>query len=118
MLSSGAMVIVLFGLPSIAATRPEDPRRSVLDDFAAARMLATKCSSWQLNLSEVQSRFSEFGLKPADWQDGGPHASFFDERLSFYASRVSRMSQRRPCEAAEAAFGPSGRVRKGWMVPH
>lgn len=117
MLNLGAAVIVLLGLPSVAATQPEDPRRSALDDFVAARMLATKCPAWQLNPVEVQSRFSEVGLKPADWQDGGPHARFFDERLSFYASRVSRMSERRACEAAEAAFGPRGQVRRGWMRP-
>lgn len=117
MLRPGVAVIVLLGLLSVAAAQPADPRRSALDDFVAARMLATKCAAWQLNQSEVQSRFSDVGLKPADWQDSGPYAAFFDERLSFYASRLSRMSERRACEAAEAAFGPSGRVRRGWMRP-
>jgi hypothetical protein len=80
-------------------------------------MLATKCRSWQLNLAEVQGRFSELNLKPADWQDGGPYARFFDERIIYYSGTLSRMSERRACTAAEAAFGPSGQVRRGWIKP-
>jgi hypothetical protein len=111
------MAIALLGSPSLAQVQPEDPRRSALDDFVAARMLATKCPSWQLNLAEVQGRFSELNLKPADWQDGGPYARFFDERLIYYSGALSRMSESRACTAAEAAFGPNGQVRRGWMKP-
>jgi hypothetical protein len=112
-----AMAIALLGWPSVAQVLPEDPRRSALDDFVAARMLATKCPSWQINLAEVQGRFSELNLKPADWQDGGAYARFFDERLTYYSGILSRMSERRACTAAAAAFGPSGQVRRGWMKP-
>jgi hypothetical protein len=80
-------------------------------------MLATKCPSWQLDLAEARSRFSFLELRPEDWQDGGPYAHFFDERLSYYSRALSRMSERQACEAAEAAFGPSGQVRRGWMKP-
>jgi hypothetical protein len=66
-------------------------------------------------LAGAQSRFSDLNLKPADWQTGGRYASFFDSRLSYYASLLSRMPEERACEAAEAAFGPDGRVRSGWM---
>jgi len=112
-----AIAITLIGWPSVAQVQPEDLRRSALDDFVAARMLATKCPSWQINLAEVQGRFSELNLKPADWQDGGPYARFFDERLTYYSGALSRMSERRACDATAAAFGPSGQVRKGWMKP-
>ncbi|HEX2135605.1 MAG TPA: hypothetical protein VHG30_06810, partial [Microvirga sp.] len=88
-----------------------------LDDFVAARMLAIKCPSWLLDQNEAQRRFSEVALKPADWQDGGRYARFFDERLSYYGHALSRMSERRACDAAEAAFGPHGQVRRGWMKP-
>ncbi|WP_147023406.1 hypothetical protein [Microvirga aerophila] len=88
-----------------------------MDDLVAARMLATKCPSWQLNPAEAQRRFSELDLKPTDWQDGGRYAKFFDDRLNYYPSLLSRMSEQRACTAAEAAFGPRGRVRRGWMKP-
>jgi hypothetical protein len=78
-------------------------------------MLATKCPTWQIDLAEARRRFSELGLGPADWQSGGRHARFFDDRLSYYASLLSRLTEMRACEAAEAAFGPKGRVRTGWM---
>jgi len=110
-----AVIITLLALPPLTRAQPEDPRRTALDDFVAARMLATKCPSWQLDLAEVRSRFSFLDLKPEDWQDGGPYARFFDERLSFYSRALSRMPERRACIAAEEAFGPSGRVRRGWM---
>jgi hypothetical protein len=87
-LNVAAAVFVLLGPPSVAQVPPEDPRRSALDDFVAARMLATKCPSWQLNLAEVQGRFSQLNLKPADWQDRGPYARFFDERLIYYSGPV------------------------------
>jgi hypothetical protein len=86
-----------------------------LDDFVAARMLAAKCPSWQIDLAEARTRFAQLNLQPADWHDGGRHASFFNERLSHYASLLSRMSEMRACVAAEEAFGPNGQVRKGWM---
>jgi hypothetical protein len=78
-------------------------------------MLGTKCPSWQIELAEARTRFAQLNLQPADWQEGGRHASFFDERLSYYGSLLSRMSETRACAAAEEAFGPVGRVRKGWM---
>jgi hypothetical protein len=105
--------LVLLSSPAGAQTR--DPRQAALDDFVAARMLGTKCPSWQINLSEARTRFAQLNLQPADWQEGGPHANFFDERLSYYGSLLSRMSETRACGAAEAAFGPNGRVRKDWM---
>jgi hypothetical protein len=111
------VAVALLGWPSVAQVLPEDQRRSALDDFVAARMLATKCPSWQLNLAEIQGRFSALNLKPADWQDGGAYAHFFDERLIYYSGVLSRMSERRACEAAAAAFGPSGQVRRDWMRP-
>jgi hypothetical protein len=80
-------------------------------------MLATKCTSWQIDPAEAQRRFSNLSLGPTDWQTGGRHARFFDNRLSYYAGLLSRMSETRACEAAEAAFGPNGRVRPGWMKP-
>ncbi len=111
------VAIALLGSPSVAQVLSEDQRRSALDDFVAARMLATKCPSWQLDLAEARSRFSFLELRPEDWQDGGPYAHFFDERLSYYSRALSMMSERRACEAAEAAFGPSGQIRRGWMKP-
>jgi hypothetical protein len=86
-----------------------------LDDFVAARMLNTKCPAWQIDPAEARTRFAQLNLQPADWQDGGRHSRFFDERLSYYGSLLSRMSEMRACAAAEEAFGPDGRVRKGWM---
>ncbi|MFL4990703.1 MAG: hypothetical protein ACJ8DV_05360 [Microvirga sp.] len=81
----------------------------------AARMLTNKCPSWQINQAEAQRRLAELNLQPADWQEGGRHSRFFDERLSHYGSLLSRMSEVRACAAAEEAFGPDGRVWRGWM---
>ncbi len=103
----------LLSVPAGAQTR--DPQQAAWDDFVAARMLGTKCPSWQIDLAEARTRFARLNLQPADWQDGGRHASFFDERLSYYGSLVSRLSEARACAAAEEAFGPVGRVRSGWM---
>ena len=116
-MSEAAVVLVLHLCPVPAGAQTRDPQEAALDDFVAARMLATKCPTWQIDLAEAQKRFSEFGLEPADWQSGGRHARFFDDRLSYYASLLSRMSETRACEAAEAAFGRNGRVRAGWMKP-
>jgi hypothetical protein len=116
LLSEVAVVLVLLLCPSSAGGQTRDPQQAALDDFVAARMLATKCPTWQMDLAEAQGRFSELGLGPADWRAGGRHARFFDDRLSYYASLLSRMSEARACEAAEAAFGPNGRVRTGWMM--
>ena len=110
-----AVVLVFVLCPYSAGAQTRDPQEAALDDFVAARMLATKCPSWQIDLTEAQRRFSELGLGPADWQTGGRHARFFDARLSYYASLLSRMSEMRACDAAEAAFGPRGRVREGRM---
>jgi hypothetical protein len=112
-----AVTLAFFVWPSLPRAQPLDPRQAALDDLVAARMLATKCPSWQLNPAEAQRRFSELDLKPTDWQDGGRYAKFFDDRLNYYPSLLSRMSEQRACAAAEAAFGPSGRVRRGWMKP-
>jgi hypothetical protein len=109
-------------LLAVAATlfpvgaQPQDPKQAALDDFVAARMLTSKCPSWQLDQAGVQRRFFELGLKPADWQTGGQYSRIFDSRLSYYASLLSRMSEKTACEAAEAAFGPAGRVRQNWMI--
>jgi hypothetical protein len=78
-------------------------------------MLGTKCPSWQIDLVEARTRLAQLNLWPPDWQEGGRYASFFDERLAYYSSLLSRMSETRACELAEAAFGPSGRVRTDWM---
>jgi hypothetical protein len=110
-----AVTLACLVLPSLARAQPQDPRQAALDDLVAARMLATKCPSWQLNPAEAQRRFSELDLKPADWQDGGRYAKFFDERLSYYGRLLSRMPEQRVCAAAEEAFGLRGRVRGGWM---
>jgi hypothetical protein len=110
-----AVALAFLALPSLPGAQPQDPRQAALDDFVAARMLATKCPSWQLNPTEAQRRFSELDLKPADWQDGGRYAGFFDGRLSYYSSLLSRLSEQQACAAAEEAFGPRGGVREGWM---
>ena len=114
-LSKAAVALVLLLCPSPAGAQTRDPQEAALDDFVAARMLATKCPSWQVDVAGAQRRFSELGLVPSDWQTGGRHARFFDDRLSYYAGLLSRMSETRACEAAQRAFGPSGRVREGWM---
>jgi hypothetical protein len=112
-LSTVVVLVHLLSSPAGAQTR--DPQQAALDDFVAARMLGTKCPSWQLDLTEARTRFAQLNLQPADWQEGGRHARFFDERLSYYGSLLSRMPETRVCRAAEEAFGPNGRVRKGWM---
>jgi hypothetical protein len=114
-LSEAGVVLVLLLCPPSAGAQTRDPQEAALDDFVAARMLATKCPTWQIDLAEARRRFSELDLGPTDWQSGGRHARFFDDRLSYYASLLSRLSEVRACEAAEAAFGPNGRVREGWM---
>jgi hypothetical protein len=110
-----AALLTLLLLPAPACAQSRDPQQAALDDFVAARMLATTCPSWQLDPAEAQRRFAEVKLKPVDWQAPGRHSSFFDGRLSYYGSLLSRMSEMRACEMAEAAFGPAGRVRRGWM---
>ena len=110
-----AVIFVLWVLLSPVEAQTRDPQQAALDDFVAARMLTTKCPSWQINLAEARARFAQLNLHPADWQGGGRHARFFDERLSYYANLLSRMSETRACTAAEEAFGPAGRVTKGWM---
>lgn len=110
------LTLGLLLLSSAAEAQARDPQQAALDDFVAARMLATKCPSWQIDLAEARTRFAELNLQPADWQDGGRYASFFDERLAYYGSLLSRMSETRACTAAEEAFGPVGRVRKRWMI--
>jgi hypothetical protein len=112
-LSAAIILAHLLSPPAGAQTR--DPQQAALDDFVAARMLATKCPSWQIDPAEAQRRFSDLNLSPADWQTGGRHARFFDERLSYYASLLSRTSETRACAAAEEAFGPAGLVTRGWM---
>ncbi|WP_099514481.1 hypothetical protein [Microvirga ossetica] len=108
-------VILAYLLSCPVGAQIRDPQQAALDDFVAARMLGTKCPSWQIDLAEARTRFAQLNLQPTDWQDGGRHASFFDERLSYYGSLLSRMSETRACAAAEEAFGPVGRVRRGWM---
>jgi len=110
-----AIILALFLLPFPTSAQIRDPQQAALDEFVAARMLGTKCPSWQIDLAEARTRFAQLNLYPADWQDNGRHASFFDERLSHYGNLLSRMSEARACGAAEEAFGPDGRVRKGWM---
>jgi hypothetical protein len=112
-LYTAVVLVHLLSPPAGAQTR--DPQQAALDDFVAARMLGTKCPSWQIELAEARTRFAQLNLQPTDWQEGGRHASFFDERLSYYGSLLSRMSETRACAAAEEAFGPVGHVRKGWM---
>ncbi|ANY85019.1 hypothetical protein BB934_43160 (plasmid) [Microvirga ossetica] len=115
-LGLGTVVMSAFFLLSApAGGQTRNPQQAALDDFVAARMLGTKCPSWQIDLVEARTRFAQLNLRPADWQEGGRHAGFFDERLSYYGSLLSRMSETRACAAAEEAFGPDGRVRKGWM---
>ena len=67
------------------------------------------------HLAEARTRFAQLNLQPADWQDGGRHARFFDERLAHYGHLLSPMSEARACMAAEEAFGPVECVRKSWM---
>ena len=110
-----AVVSALFLLSSPTDAQTRDPQQAALDDFVAARMLNTKCPTWQIDLAEARTRFVQLNLQPADWQEGGRHSRFFDERLSYYGSLLSRMSEMRACAAAEEAFGPDGRVRRGWM---
>jgi hypothetical protein len=110
-----AVILALFLRASPTGAQIRDPQQVALDDFVAARMLGTKCPSWQIDLAEARTRFAQINLHPADWQEGGRHARFFDERLSYYGSFLSRMPEARVCRAAEEAFGPNGRVRKGWM---
>jgi hypothetical protein len=105
--------LVLLSFPSDAQTR--DPQQAALDDFVAARMLNTKCPTWQIDLAEARTRFAQLNLQPADWQEGGRHSRFFDERLAYYGSLLSRMSEMHACAAAEQAFGTDGHVRRGWM---
>jgi hypothetical protein len=105
--------VLLLSSPTDAQTR--DPQQAALDDFVAARMLNTKCTTWQIDLAEARTRFAQINLQPSDWQEGGRHSRFFDERLAYYGSLLSRMSEMRACAAAEQAFGPDGRVRRGWM---
>jgi hypothetical protein len=111
--AAAMLVLVLLPFPGSAQTR--DPQQAALDDFVAARMLTNKCPAWQIDQAEARTRFAELNLQPTDWQEGGRHANFFDERLSYYGSLLSRMPETRACGAAEEAFGPNGRVRKGWM---
>ena len=110
-----AVVSALFLLSSPSDAQTHDPQQAALDDFVAARMLNTKCPAWQIDLGEARTRFAQLQLQPADWQDGGRHSGFFDERLSYYGSLLSRLSEMNACAAAAQAFGPDGRVRKGWM---
>ena len=110
-----AVVLTVVLLPSPTGAQTRDPQQAVLDDFVAARMLTAKCPAWQIDLDEARLRFFVLSLQPADWQDGGRYGGFFDERLNRYGSLLSRMSEAQACEAAEAAFGPNGSVRKGWM---
>lgn len=112
---SAAVALALCLLPFPAEAQTRDPQQAALDDFVAARMLTTKCPSWQIDLAEARARFARLDLHPADWQAAGRHARFFDERLSYYASLLSRMSEMRACAAAAEAFGPAGRVTKDWM---
>jgi hypothetical protein len=110
-----AVILALCLLPCPSGAQERDPQQAALDDFVAARMLTNKCPFWQIDLAEARVRFAQLNLHPADWQEGGRHARFFDERLSYYGSLLSRMPEERVCGAAEEAFGPNGRVRKGWM---
>jgi hypothetical protein len=112
-----AVILALLLCPSAVGAQTRDPQQAALDDFVAARMLTTKCPAWQIDVDEARMRFLALNLQPADWQAGGRHARFFDERLNHYGSLISRMPETRACEAAEAAFGPNGQVRKGWMKP-
>jgi hypothetical protein len=44
-------VVVIFALLSSPARgQTRDPQQAALDDFVAARMLGTKCPSWQIDL--------------------------------------------------------------------
>jgi hypothetical protein len=110
-----AVALAALVLPWSVGAQPRDRQEAALDDLIAARMLEAKCPNWRLDFGEAQNRFAELKIGPDDWQTGGRYADFFGERLSYYSSLVSGMSETRACDRAEAAFGPSGRVRKGWM---
>ena len=109
------VIAALFLLSSPSGGQTRDPQQAALDDFVSARTLSDKCSTWQIDFAEVRRRFAQLKLQPVDLQVGGRHASFFNERLSFYSDLLSRMSERRACAEAEEAFGPNGLVRKKWM---
>jgi hypothetical protein len=110
-----AVVISALLASSPAGAQTRDPQQAALDDFVAARTLSDKCPTWQIDFAEVRKRFAQLKLQPADLQRGGRHASFFDERLSYYSGLLSRMSQMSACAEAEEAFGPNGLIRKNWM---
>jgi len=65
-LGAAAFLAVLL-LPAPAGAQTWDPQQAALDDLVAARMLATKCPSWQIDQAEAQRRFAEVDLKPVDW---------------------------------------------------
>jgi hypothetical protein len=109
------VISALFLLSSPGRGQTRDPQQAALDDFVAARTLTDKCPTWQIDFAEVRRRFARLNLQPADLQRGGRHASFFDERLSYYSGLLSRMSQMSACAEAEEAFGPNGLIRKNWM---
>jgi hypothetical protein len=109
------VISAVFLLSSPAGGQTRDPQQAALDDFVAARTLSDKCPTWQIDFAEVRRRFAQLKLQPADLQVGGRHASFFDERLSYYSGLLSRMSEMRACAEAEEAFGPNGLTRKNWM---
>ncbi|MBO1909178.1 hypothetical protein J4G37_30500 [Microvirga sp. 3-52] len=104
------VISALLLLSSLGGGQTRDPQQAALDDFVVARTLTDKCPTWQIDFAEVGRRFAQLKLQPADLQKGGRHASFFDERLSYYSGLLSRMSQ-----MAEEAFGPNGLIRKNWM---
>jgi hypothetical protein len=108
------MLALLLLSPQVRA-QERDQQQAALDDFVAARMLTNKCPSWQMDLAEANTRFAQLNLQAADWQEGGRYSRFFEERLSYYGSLLSRMPEAHVCGAAEGAFGPNGSVRKGWM---
>jgi hypothetical protein len=110
-----AVSLIALVLPSPVGAQLRIRQEAALDDLIAARMLEAKCPSWQLDFVEARARFSELGLESNDWQTDGSHAGFFGERISYYSSLTSGMSEKSACDAAEGAFGPSGRVRKNWM---
>jgi hypothetical protein len=109
------VISALFLLSSPGRGQTRDPQQAALDDFVSARTLSDKCPTWQIDFAEVRRRFARLKLQPADLQAGGRHASFFDERLSYYSGLLSRMSPMSACAKAEEAFGPNGLIRKNWM---
>jgi hypothetical protein len=109
------VVIAALLLSSPGGGQTRDPQQAALDDFVAARTLTDKCPTWQIDFAEVRRRFAQLKLQPADLQRGGRHASFFDERLTYYSGLLSRMSQMSACAEAEEAFEPNGLIRKNWM---